>query len=133
MRLKIKLFLLALGIVLMTGCNSNIELIEDEMIEDIAIIKNVEYEPSKSYITMIPTGKSIIPITQYTSEKYIVELDYNGVLIKIDNKRIYESLKDKIIESVKCKFRRKRFNDGSSYIEFEDIIEGDDIENEESI
>ena len=133
MRLKSKIFLLVLGIILMTGCGSNIELIEDRMIEDIAIIKNVEYKPSKSYVIMITTGKTVIPITNYTSEKYVVELDYNGKLIKIDNKRIYESLKDKIVKSVKCKFRQKRFNDGSSYIEFEDIIEGDDIKNEESI
>lgn len=67
-----------------------------------AVIKKMNYVPSSSYITFMPTGKTVMPVTHHRSEEFNVTVVYEGMSLIIDSEAIYNSME--IGESIKvCK------------------------------
>lgn len=65
-----------------------------------AVVLNKEYEPSSSYLTLVPTGNGInIPITNYTPESFHLNLSVDNISVSSEcSKNMYHqtNLKDTI-------------------------------------
>lgn len=63
--MKRKIFSILIASVFLSGCSSNIES---------GIVVNKYYEDDYTYVTCIPVGKTIIPITHYMPDSYKIEI-----------------------------------------------------------
>lgn len=80
------LFILTLGTLLLTmiGCGS----VQNKTLVN-AVVTDKNFVPSSSYITMVWTGKSSIPLTQYIPEEFNVTVSYEGITSTFDSREIY--------------------------------------------
>jgi len=81
---------LVCGVLVFTlvGCSGG--HVEQEVVP--AVIVSMEYVPSRSWVTMMPTGKTMIPVTHHSSEEFNVVVAHEGLTLKIDSKAVYDSL-----------------------------------------
>lgn len=119
MRRKISkiIFPLAIGCLLLTGCDSNIEIVMEKEFEDKAIVKDVNYIPRKTIIDYV--GRTAME--RDIPAKYYVALDYNKVIIEKDDEIIYNICKDKLYKEINCKFIMTEYSNGSSKIELIEV------------
>lgn len=82
------LFIIFLGVMFaFVGCGYNHK---SEQVKGKIIAKH--YEPSQEYLTVVPIGKTVMPITQYTQEKFEIMIKYDDYNKTIDSKELYNSL-----------------------------------------
>lgn len=93
------LSLLAMTVTL-AGCES--EPVRVDNITDNLVVTNLEYREASRIVSYVPSGKAIVPVTRYIYEAYEVEFDYKGIKLKVDNKTIYNKVKDKKYQTVEC-------------------------------
>lgn len=70
-----------------------------------AVIINKEYVPPTPYTTLMSTGKTTIPVLQYTYPEYNIYVEYNNLHAKINSQELYNCLK--VGESIKMIYVRK--------------------------
>lgn len=111
---KICLGILLSGTLLLSGCGR--ELIRTEKIEDVGMVKSIDYSPS--YTTMMPicTDKSVTIIPQNHPEDYDTIIEYKGVQYNLGSPKLYKYIKDnnKIKKDVKCSIETEYYDDGTS-------------------
>lgn len=80
---------LILGFLLFTmvGCGS----VKTYTLVD-AVVVDKNFVPSSTYVTMMPSGKTVMPVTHHRSEEFNVTVEYEGNSFTIDSRVIYSSL-----------------------------------------
>lgn len=82
------LILMMFGLV---GCESG--GYKEQIVVDASVVSK-EYEAPRTYKTVVPCGKSVIPVTRTTSPKYLVTVTYDNLSLTIDSESIYSSVKN---------------------------------------
>lgn len=108
--------LVKLGIVLataimLTGCNQE-PVRTVELTDDVRIVE-LNYEEERTSTSFISSGKTLIPVTHYHDAVYEVEFDYDGIKFTVDDEKIYNKVKNKKYELVKCELEMIYYDDNS--------------------
>lgn len=111
--------LFATLLFLMVGCSA---VVSSEEYFDEVTVENVHYSPSWSQPMTV--GKTTTYITHPAS--YNVKLSYgenNQFKKTIDNSKLYRQCKGKIGETLKAKFVKTTYEDGTTKIRFIELTE----------
>lgn len=71
----------------MVGCGS----VKTYTLVD-AVVVDKNFVPSSTYVTLMPNGKTVMPVTHHRSEEFNVTVEYEGNSFTIDSRVIYSSL-----------------------------------------
>lgn len=79
-----------LGILMFTlaGCSGG--YVEDEVVSAKVVAK--EHIPKRTTTSIVPTGKTVIPVTTNHPEKFYVTVEYQGLILKIESEAIYNTV-----------------------------------------
>ena len=108
LKLKYFLLLIILSVTLFIGVGCSGGYKEQEVVQAVIVSKN--YIPSDSWVTMMPMGKSILPVTHHSPEEFNVIVTYEGLTLQLDSKAVYDSLK--IGESIQVLLVKKFDSEG---------------------
>lgn len=84
--------IISCGILMFTlvGCSGG--YVEEGIVD--AVIVGREYVPRRTSVSMISTGKSMMPITRTSPEKFYLTVEYEGLELTINSKDLYNSLEN---------------------------------------
>ena len=75
----------------LVGCESG--GYKEQYVVDATVVSK-EYEAPRTYTSVVPSGKSVFPITRTIPAKYLVTVTYENIPLTINSQPIYESLEN---------------------------------------
>lgn len=57
-----------------------------------AVVVDKDFVPSSTYVTLMSTGKTVMPVTHYRSEEFNVTVKHERNSLTIDSRAIYNSV-----------------------------------------